>query len=136
MGKLDNDPEYTEECDLADILEWIYQICGADAPISRFILQTLKLDSSTSQGLDPLSCEHMQANSDKTCDISTEDVGSCVKGTILNSRFVKCSNINHTVCSDACMGSSKCCKHVKDVQGNIDTLTISGQECESEHSSL
>lgn len=136
MEKLDNDPEYTEECDLADILEWIYQICGADAPISRFILQTLKLDSSTSQGLDPLSCEHMQANSDKTCDISTEDVGSCVKGTILNSRFVKCSNINHTVCSDACMCSSKCCKHVKDVKGNIDTLTISGQECESEHSSL
>jgi hypothetical protein len=43
IEELGRDPEFTEECEFGEILEWIYQICGVEATVSQYILQTLKL---------------------------------------------------------------------------------------------
>ncbi|XP_062584326.1 codanin-1-like [Saccostrea cucullata] len=76
MERLELDPEFTEECELGDILEWIYQICGAEAPVSKHILKTLKLDVPPGQVVAKPSSEQVETLTTAKCEYCQNDKDS------------------------------------------------------------
>lgn len=133
MEKLETDPDHcTDECELGDVLEWIYQVCGAEAPVSQFILQTLKLDSPPGHELhvDGPVTDQSPIRLDPRSDSSGETDKVHGKDSTSNSEsnFVKCLPKNKKLCSDMNKCSNNCCERMDGIHVKLDGLSVSMQD--------
>lgn len=131
MEKLETDLDHcTGECELGDVLEWIYQVCGAEAPVSQFILQTLKLDSPPGHELGGPVMDHSPIRLDPRSDSSSETDKDHGKVSTSNSEssFVKCLHKNKKLCSDTNKCSNNNCERMDGIHVKLDGLSVSMQD--------
>lgn len=127
VEKLETDPDHcTDECELGDVLEWIYQVCGAEAPVSHLILQTLKLDSPPGHESGGSITDHSPIRLDSRSDNSSETDKVHGKDRTSNSEsnLVECLHKNKKLCSEI----NNCCERMDGIHVKLDGLSVSMQD--------
>lgn len=131
MEKLETDPDHcTDECELGDVLEWIYQVCGAEATVSHLILQTLKLDSPPGHESGGPVTDHSPIRLDSRSDSSSETDKVHGKDGTSNSEsnLVECLHKNKKLCSEMNKCSNNCCERMDGIHVKLDGLSVSMQD--------
>lgn len=123
MEKLETDPDHcTDECELRDVLEWIYQVCGAEAAVSQLILQTLKLGGSVTDH-SPIRLDSRSDSSSETDKVHGKD-----RPSNSESNLVECLHKNKKLCSEMNKCSNNCCERMDGIHVKLDGLSVSMQD--------
>lgn len=127
MEKLETDPDHcTDECELGDVLEWIYQVCGVEGPVSHLILQTLKLDSPPGHESGGPVTDRSPIRLDPRSDSSseTDKVHGKDRPSNSESNLVECLHKNKKLCSEI----NNCCERMDGIHVKLDGLSVSMQD--------
>lgn len=109
MEKLETDPDHcTDECELGDVLEWIYQGHESGGSVTDHCPIRLNSRSDSSSETDKVHGKDRPSNSE--------------------SNSVECLHKNKKLCSEMNKCSNNCCERMDGIHVKLDGLSVSMQD--------